>query len=63
MPSFYENTEIDTSSIKYSKTGIRLLKFFIKLFGLDKLEKVKKGELIVMYNGEVLKYDENLGWI
>jgi hypothetical protein len=59
MPSFNENIEIETSSIQFSKTGIRLLKFITIAFGRDVLSKLKKSELVVLFNGRELKYNEN----
>lgn len=58
MPAFLENDRIDTSSIVYSETGIRLLKFVKNVFGDDVLEKIKKGEMVIMFNRNELKYNE-----
>ncbi len=59
MTSYNENTQIDTSSIVFSKTGIRLLKFINNVFGIEVLEKVKTGDFVLMFNGKELKYNKN----
>lgn len=59
MPSYLEDTNIDTLSLAYPKTGIRLLKFVKTVYGLDVLEKIKKGDLIVWFNTTYVTFDEN----
>jgi hypothetical protein len=59
MPAYFEDKSIDTSSIKYSKIGFRLTKFVKMLYGLDGLQKIKNGQLIVWFNSTELKFDKN----
>jgi hypothetical protein len=57
MPAYIEDRIIDTSSIKYSKTGIKLLIFIATVFGLVGLEEIKRGQLIVWFNKTEVKFD------
>lgn len=57
MPAYLENDRIDTSSLTFSKTGIRLLRFITIVFGSAILEKIKKSQLVVLIRGKEIKYD------
>ncbi len=59
MPAYFENTNIDTSSIAYPKTGIRLLKYVKTAYGLEVLEKIAKGDFIVWFDRKAIKFDTN----
>lgn len=59
MPAYLEGTTLDTSSIEYSKTGIRLLKFVKTVYENDVFEQIEKGDLIVWFNSRELEYDDH----
>jgi hypothetical protein len=59
MPSYIEDSLIDTSSIEYPQTGIRLLSFVITVYGRDVLEKLKKGKLMLFFNENSVTFDKN----
>lgn len=59
MTASLENILIDTSSIEYPKTGIRLLKFIKTVYGDEVLEKIKKGVFLVMLGRNIIRFDEN----
>jgi hypothetical protein len=58
MTAYLEDTKIDTSSIEYLKTGIRLLKFVKTVYGDEVFEKIKKGELLV-WSHRHIKFDDH----
>lgn len=59
MPSFLEDVRIDTASVIYPKTGIRLPKFVTNAYGNDIINKIKKGDFIIFFNGKNIKYNKN----
>ena len=59
MPSYIEDKKIDTSSIAYSKTGIKLLEFVNTVYGCDVLAKLIRGDLTLFFNGKEVKFDKN----
>ena len=57
MTAYKEDTIVDTSSIEYSNTGIRLLKFVKTVYGNEVLDGVQKGKYVVWFNETVVKFD------